>query len=985
VAPSELSLTFLLKEAQSLPLVDRKKLFLNKFPNAEDKYEIIEEIIKACGSTSPLDIVKLAVTNAVDEVDAKAFVGLTFDNWLTTDVIAITNKNIILKAQPADNSYDQVVAIKIVSPIFSSLSNNTYIKKQAHLMEVLKHPNLIELKGAGTVRYVDYVAMEFLSGQNIVEHCQGQAITLKQVLTLFSQICSCVDNMHSYSVIHSDLKPDNILMSGQNIVKILDFDLANVQDKDVNSDYDYDNVYGRTKEYASPEQLVTGIATKQSDVFALGKILYEMLSGMQFDLHQTTSCKEGVFKKHGKSKLVIEVISIVIKACKVVPQDRYTSVKALMDDVNRVFSSSVVKAHKTRYLFFYRVYKKARNNLKLSLAILVMCFAIFFGFFGVFIEQGFSDNSIKTLTSVVDPRRIDSKNAFDTLAKSVYEQTWIFKNSQFKQLIDFGDAYYGSGKIEQSIKFFSKAKTLFTDKYSTEYIMASSKLALAKYTLGHLQEALVDLEEYRTVIFNGEPLVNPALIDMLFTIIEVNSQARSLNILGELEFSVNDTLKLINTDGFEDENKKNEVKANLLFFKSINIYYNLENGDLASSSVLHSESEYQSITKPALVKAKDHLELALKILNKNEITSHRKPLIYLWLGRLHSELRNKDLAKGYADSGVTLTKMFFGLEHPRVIDALLKQYATLRNIEPLEAFNVIKNAATIAKNYQRNQYTIFVYPVLIEVALGLGDLAYARTVFQNAIRDAKYLEAENNLSFIDLDAITTMIALYNEFLFQHSLDQDVLPYLSEQVRYELLIKQSTGKALNTFDLLGGFYERLQSEANHEEISKNLYTFFQYKMDLNNLSTLPEDLRFVGMFLVDLCSKLEGCDSSKMMAATTPYELWTAEEDKSSFDKLIFNLRKANNYVLIGKFVEANKAIEEVRNIFDYITSFNATNVYIALFNEIKIKYHIERGEFKEAKQLIDKAFYISSLHFPKSARIYKSLENIKTLLENKDV
>lgn len=981
---SELSFTHLLKEAQAFPEKDREQMFLERFPGEEAKYALIKKIIDVCDNSSPLDLAKQAITNAVDEVSSDEFIGKVFDNWLVSDVIAITNKSIILKAKPADKSYDQLVAIKIASPMFRSISSQTHIKKQAHLMEVLKHPNLIELKGAGSSSGVDYLAMEYLSGLNIVQHCQNNALSLKQILSLFKQVCSCVSNMHSYSVIHSDIKPDNILMNSQDIVKILDFDLSNVQNEQINSTYDYDNVDGQTKEYASPEQLVSGVATKQSDVFALGKVLYEMLTGQKYTLNNSLDNKEEMLKKHGSSNFVLEALSIITKACKIVPQERYMSVDELLIDVQHVFSSSVVKAHKPKYLFCYRIFKKLKFNLKIALALFIMSLAIFFSLIGIFVEQGFSTNSINALTSSVDPRRLDSKNAFDTLANDVYHQTWVFKDSQFKQLIDFGEAYYGSGNIEQSIKFFSKAKSLYTDKMSSEYITVTSKLALAKYTLGYIQDALDDLDEYRSVIFNGKKLEDPALIEMLFTIIEVNSQVRYLQWLEDEEYSTNETLKFVDLSQFTEEEKKENANANLLYFNSIDIYYNLEHGDSSSSSVLHSESEYQDITKPELLRAKSLMERALKIINTNELSSHRKPLIYLWLGRLNSELRNDELAISYADDGVKLTKLLFGLEHPRVTGALLKQYAAIRNVDPVQAYNAVKNAVSIANNYQKNQYTIFTHLILLEAALNHGDLKYARIAFTNALDNAKYQSDNDDLSFIDLDAITSMMMSFKEFVFHHSLEQDFVPYLKENSKYMKVLKNNREEVISDFDILELFLERLALASNTNEISKDLYKYFNSKLELARTNAVVYDFRFEGMNLADLCSKLAACDTGELLALIAPYEAWTAQEDKRSFDKLLYNIRKANHFIYLGKYVEANKSVEEVRLILDYVFTFNPTNAYIALFNEIKIKYYIKVGDFKAAKQLINDAFYISSLHFPKSARIYKSLEDLKTLLESKD-
>lgn len=979
---SELSFTYLLEKANSFPSSNRKKLFLEAFPGSSQQYQIIEEIIKANQETEHVDFTKFAASNALESLESSDYVGKKFDSWVATDIIATTSKNIILKAEPADNSYDQIVAIKIPSRLFNSVIQDNYIKKQAHLMEVLKHPNLIELKGVGNLDGIDYVVMEYLSNENVVQYCQRNNLSLEKRLSLFEDICSCISNMHCYSVIHSDLKPDNIMMNAQGIVKILDFDLSNVQDEQVNSGYQYTNMDGRTKEYASPEQLVSGKATKQSDVFALGKILFEMLTGEQFDLQKTTLNLEFIFQKYGKNSTSKESFSIIKKACKVVSSDRYDSVQLLKEDVKRVYSSSVVKAYNVNFILLYRAYKKITFNKVFSLSIATLFVTIIISIFGYFAEQNVSNNSMKALTAVVDPRKIDSINAFDTLAEKVYTQNWVFKSSQFKQLIDFGDAYYGSGKLEKAIKFFSKAKSLYPDKAAHEHIVVVSKLALAKYTSGYIHEALTELSEFRAVIFTGKELIDPALISMLFTMIEVNSQVQYLNWLGEQSHSVYETLKLVNLANITSDNERSTIKANLLFFKSIDIYYNLPNGDSASSSVLHSEAEYQKETKPALIEAKSYLLEALEILKDSSISSHREPLIYLWLGRLNSELRLFDEAVKNSERGLKLTKLFFGLEHPRVIDALLKQYAAMRNIAPKQALNSVKNAVIIANNFQKNQYSMYVYPILVDASLSLGDLDYARITFHDALKYAKQEEAKNNLSYIDLDAITAMMTSYLDFAFHYSLDVDLMPYIEDFIRYENLLHKGNvndGMFQFTFDYL----QKLSQKNESQLWSSDLYNTFELHYKRYKTGDQQDDFRYIGQIYADFCAKLEFCDPDRIIQKTKPYELWTHEEDKTSYEKLMYYLRRANTYISMGEYEQANNVVEKVRVIFDYLNLIDKNNVFISIFNEIKIKYHIHRKEYSLANQLITEALFNASLHFPKSSRIYKSLDDLKDHIDDK--
>lgn len=975
---SELSFTYLLQETQKFPKSEREQLFLKTFPDTPFRYEQILSVISINEdhNVNPISFAQGCVSSAVEVADASSYVGKTFDNWVTTEVIATTGKSVILKAIPADNSYLQEVAIKIATPIFGQVTQNSHLKKQAHLMEVLKHKNLTELKGAGTACGVDYLAMEYLTGQDIVEHCRANSLPLLERLKLFKQVCECIGNMHNYEVIHSDIKPANILMNGST-AKVLDFDLSNVLDEQVHSGFDYANIDGQTKEYASPEQLVSGTATKKSDIFSLGKVLFEMLTGNKLLNSQHNESYNAIYALFGKKRYVKEVCSIIDKASQIIPQHRYDTIDSLIDDVNRVFSSKVVKAYNGNFLLPYRAYKKICYNAGISLAAAVIVPALFFTTLNAYQENNTSDYNISAIASIVDPRTSNGRSAFDILATNVYNKSWILSSKRFSQLQEFGDAYYGMGDFEKAVKFFSKAQSIYTDKYCLEYITVTSKLALAKYTLGDIDEALAELQDYRGLIFSGEVLSEPAHVSMLFAMIEINSQVKYLDWLGEA-YDVRGVFGKIDVSGLGTDQEKLINQANMLFFEGIEIYYDLPHGDIASSSVLHSESEYQTVTIPALLIAKEKLERALSLLTTNGIKTHRIPLIYLWLGRLHSELRNPDTAIELSQKGVHLTKTVFGLKHPRVVDALLKQYATLRFIAPKQSYNVIKNAVSISNSFKKNRYTLYVYPILFEASLALGDLNFAREAFKEAIRVAKSQEVP--LSEIDLRAITSMSETYIDFLFKHSFDEDIIPLLDS--KYAL--GGDTDSLLPLHEEMSNFVRAKQNE-NHGDISRKIHQDFEEELASYREGEQYIDFRFVGIRYADLCASVPDCDPVSILDKTAEFEQWTKSEELSSFDKLIYQLRKANDYIAVKRYAEANLAIEDVRLILEFVTVANKNNVYIAIFNEIKIKYLIHTKEYAEAKLLIDSSILIASLHFHPSTRIYRSLQSLKAEIEQMSI
>jgi tetratricopeptide (TPR) repeat protein len=981
---SNLSLSFLIEQAESYPAEDREQLFLENFPECAAKYKIIEGIINTnnVSSVSVFTVTEKAAEEAISGIQAQDYIGKIFDNWIIVDVIASTNKNIILKASPADESYDQIVAIKIPSPLFKTLAHDSHIKKQAHLMEVLKHPNLIEVKGAGTACDVDYVAMEYLSGLNIVEHCRSKNLSTKAIVDLFIDICACVENMHKYSVIHSDLKPDNIILNSSGIVKVFDFDLSDVKDEKVHTGYDYNNVGGNTEKYASPEQLISGEATTISDVFSLGQILFEMLSGEVFDLQKRINRFGPVVQAQGKNNHVFEICSVINKACEISPSERYKSVNCLIDDLNDIYSSSVPDAHKVNLRYLYRLTKKMKFYPRMSFAMtLTSCFMVF-AFFLFTSEYKNSESNAKALVSAMDPRKIDGKTAFDTLADKTFNANWVFDSSQYRQLMDFGDAYYGSGQLEKAIKFFTKAKAIYPDKESPERINATSKLALSYYTQGELYESIQQIDEYKPLLFNDKPMTMPHVISLFFSAVEVNSQMRHLNWLEDGEFTVYEIMKKISLNSYTQKDEKLTAQMNLIYFKAVDIYFTIYNGDFASSSVFQSEEVFQTKTKPLLEKSKQNLVMALDILQENAIVSHREPLIYLWLGRLESELGNITKARKYTERGVKLTMKYFGFDHPRVIDALLKEFATIRFISPEKGLNSVKTALGIAKNYEKINNQFLIYKTLIDTALSHGDIVYARKTLLELIDLAKEKEKSFGLTFSDLDSLTTSLSTFTDYNIINSYKKDVMNFVDDFYYFE--------KKYATFNINNSMLPAVELIINLRDKKQDEILSFirdQFRKALNDYKIKNEsdiyDFRFTGQVFVDVCLQHKPCNAAEFIPDVERSFNWTKAEDKYSFDKLSLYLRLSNAYVELGLFDKARAKLAEVKPIFDYVVSFNPTSLHIASYNNLIIQMLVSEGKYAEAEKLIDKAFVIVAMHHSKESQLYKRLAHQKELLINK--
>src|SRR5262249_37454836 len=145
------------------------------------------------------------------------------------------------------------------------------------------HPNIARLLDGGTSEDgTPYLVMELVDGQPITEYCEANALSIRDRLKIFMQVCAAVQYAHQRLIIHRDIKPSNILVTQDGTPKLLDFGIAKILDADGalgKPDQPLTMFRALTPQYASPEQVRGEPITTASDVYSLGVVLYELLTG----------------------------------------------------------------------------------------------------------------------------------------------------------------------------------------------------------------------------------------------------------------------------------------------------------------------------------------------------------------------------------------------------------------------------------------------------------------------------------------------------------------------------------------------------------------------------------------------------------------------------------------------------------------------------------------------------------------------------------
>jgi len=184
----------------------------------------------------------------------------------------------VYRAVRTDGEFKQEVAIKLVRGGYDSASILDRFRNERQILAGLDHPNIARLLDGGTADDGSpYLVMELVEGEPIDSYCQAHELDVTRRLELFLRVCAAVEYAHQRLVIHRDLKPGNILVTHEGVPKLLDFGIAKILDPAANAETTL--ARPMTPEYASPEQVRGEAITTASDVYSLGVVLYQLLTG----------------------------------------------------------------------------------------------------------------------------------------------------------------------------------------------------------------------------------------------------------------------------------------------------------------------------------------------------------------------------------------------------------------------------------------------------------------------------------------------------------------------------------------------------------------------------------------------------------------------------------------------------------------------------------------------------------------------------------
>jgi len=427
---------------------------------------------------------------------------------------------VVYLAERADGQFEQQVALKLIKRGMDSdeISRRFLVERQ--ILARLQHPNIARLLDGGVSEAGQpFFAMEFVNGAALMNYCDERTLSIDERLKMLLKIGRAVQYAHQQLVVHRDLKPSNILVTAEGQPMLMDFGIAKLLDtEEAGGGLTRTGMRLVTPEYGSPEQARGDAVTTATDVYALGVILYELLTGQRpysfpertpeamLEVISTVPAirpSEGAADAALQRSLRGDLDTIVLKALRKEPERRYASVEALLEDIARYRAGLPVTARPDT--LGYRSGKFLRRHLIAAIAASLVVAALLTGLSvalwqtRVASQEAAKANEVRAFLEEMfrasDPTRalgeeLTARELLERGAARIETDLAEQPEIQIEMMAVLGSLFESLGLYEQSIEMYEKS---LEGRRTTNTLMG----------LGNVVRSSGDLERAEALLHEG--------------------------------------------------------------------------------------------------------------------------------------------------------------------------------------------------------------------------------------------------------------------------------------------------------------------------------------------------------------------------------------------------------------------------------------------------------------------------------------------------
>jgi serine/threonine-protein kinase len=401
--------------------------------------------------------------------------GQQLDEYELLEELGSGGMSQVFKAKRINSEQQTFVAIKIFAPKDNSNELLNHFLNEQKILAGLSHLNIIKMLHSGkTDDGITYLVMELIEkAKPIDEFCEQNKLSIQQKITYIAQCAQALSYSHANLIIHRDLKPDNILINQNKELKIVDFGIAKLINKDLSGNKT--TIMALTPSYAAPEQINSGSISVKTDIFSLAVVALDLLTS-QRPLPKDRLIKSCANDEHyldslfKQLKIDKDLKNILRKALEQDSNKRYSSMQSFADDLNNYLANKPVNA--TAQSWFYRLQKFSKRRSALFATMVSFLVFLLIGSVVGYkqyqqikieakkaqtVKQFILDSFTQTNPDRTQGKKIYAQDLLDISAQKLQQDKSLDAETKFELLQTLGISYGAIGNAKEAAKLLQKS------------------------------------------------------------------------------------------------------------------------------------------------------------------------------------------------------------------------------------------------------------------------------------------------------------------------------------------------------------------------------------------------------------------------------------------------------------------------------------------------------------------------------------------------